>query len=339
MVRAGIVGVSGYSGKALLDVLLRHPQVRVTYVAANNTTGPLVDIWPDLRNRTTLVCEKFDFYKASEACDVIFLALPHTESMHAAGKLLKDGKKLIDLSADFRLSKSKEYKKWYGHEHVEPKLLSKAVYGLPELFREKIKKAQFIANPGCYPTAAILGLTPLVATGREDIDSIIIDAKSGVSGAGKKAIPSLMFTEVNENFKAYKVLEHQHTPEINQYLSKISSAPVDVSFVAHLLPNSHGILETIYLRLKSPMSLSDIYALYKKFYKTEPFVRVLPSGVQPETKYVVGTNFCDIGLALSQDRHLVVVTSAIDNLIKGAAGQAVQNMNIMFGFKETEGLL
>lgn len=339
MIRAGIVGVSGYSGKAVLDVLLRHPQVRVTYTAANSTTGVLSDIWPDLRSRTGLMCEKFDVFKAVEACDVVFLALPHTESMHCAGKLLKGGKKVIDLSADFRLSKSSEYKKWYAQEHLEPKLLSKAVYGLPELFRERIKKAQLIANPGCYPTAAILGLTPLVATGRDEIESIIIDAKSGVSGAGKKAIPGLMFVEVNENFKAYKVLEHQHTPEINQYLSRISSSPVDVTFVAHLIPNNHGILETIYVRLISPMSIGDVHTLYKKFFKTEPFVRVLPAGVQPETKHVVGTNFCDIGLAVSADRHLIVITSAIDNLIKGAAGQAVQNMNIMCGFNETEGLL
>lgn len=339
MIRAGIVGISGYSGKAVADVLLRHPNVRISYVAANNTTGSLEEIWPDLRNRTRLVCEKFDVKNATEACDVIFLALPHTESMHCAGKLLKAGKRVIDLSADYRLSKSSEYKKWYGHEHIEPKLLTKAVYGLPELFRERVKKAQLIANPGCYPTAAILGLTPLVATGREEIDSIIIDAKSGVSGAGKKSIPSLMFVEVNENFKAYKVLEHQHTPEIEQYLTKVSSAPVNVTFVAHLIPNNHGILETIYVRMKSPMSMKDIHTLYKKFYKTEPFVRVLPVGIQPETKHVVGTNFCDIGLAVSADKKMIVITSAIDNLIKGAAGQAVQNMNIMCGFKETEGLL
>ncbi len=210
---------------------------------------------------------------------------------------------------------------------------------MPELFREKIKKAGLIANPGCYPTAAILGLTPLVATSGEDVESIIVDAKSGVSGAGRKVSSNLMFVEVNENFKAYKVLEHQHTPEINQYLSKVSTKPVDVTFVAHLLPNSHGILETIYVRLKSPMTLNEIHTLYKKFYKTEKFVRVLPPGVQPETKNVVGTNFCDIGIAVNADKTLVVITSAIGNLVKGAAGQAVQNMNIMYNFKETEGLL
>lgn len=339
MIRAGIVGISGYSGKVAMDLLLRHPDVRVTYAAAQNTTGPLEDIWPNLRGRTKLVCEKFDVNKAIAACDVVFLALPHTESMNFVGKFLKAGKRVIDLSADYRLSKASVYKTWYGLEHKEPKLLSKAVYGLPELFREKIKKADLIANPGCYPTAAILGLTPLVATGAEDIDSIIVDAKSGVSGAGRKVSSNLMFVEVNENFKAYKVMAHQHTPEINQYLSKISSKPVDVTFVAHLLPNSHGILETIYVRLKSPMTLNQVHTLYKKFYKTEKFVRVLPLGTQPETKDVVGTNFCDIGLAVSADKTMVVITSAIDNLIKGAAGQAVQNMNIMYDFKETEGLL
>lgn len=339
MVRAGIVGISGYSGKAVLDILLRHSNVRITYAGANNTQGALEEIWPDLRNRTKLVCEKFDVQKAVHMCDVIFLALPHTESMNSVGKLLKAGKRVIDLSADYRLNKASEYKTWYGLEHKEPKLLSKAVYGLPELFRERIKKAHLIANPGCYPTAAILGLTPLVATGREDIESIIVDAKSGVSGAGRKTIPGLMFAEVNENFKAYKVLEHQHTPEINQYLSKIASSPIDVTFVAHLLPNNHGILETMYVRLKSPMSVHEVHTLYRKFYKTERFVRVLPIGGQPETKNVVGTNFCDIGLAVSGDKKLIVVTSAIDNLIKGAAGQAVQNMNIMYGFNESEGLL
>lgn len=339
MTRAGIVGVSGYSGKAVLDILLRHPQVRVTYAGANNTQGSIEDIWPDLRNRTQLYCEKFNPKNAAEMCDVIFLALPHTESMNCAGKLLSMGKKVIDLSADFRLRKPHEYKQWYGLEHKAPQLISKAVYGLPELFRERIKKSQFIANPGCYPTAAILALAPLVATGGETVDSITIDAKSGVSGAGRKALNSLMFVEVNENFKAYKVLEHQHTPEINQCLSLISSCLVDVTFVAHLLPNSHGILETIYIRLNSEITANEIQTLYKKFYKTETFVRVLPQGVQPETKNVVGSNFCDISIVVSQDKKLVVITSVIDNLIKGAAGQAVQNMNIMYQFKETEGLL
>lgn len=339
MLRVGIVGVSGYSGKAVLDILLRHPNVRVTYTGANNTQGAVGDIWPSLRGRTDLVCEKFDVKKASALSDVVILALPHTESMNHVGPLLKAGKKVVDLSADYRLDRANVYKTWYGHEHKEPKLLSKAVYGLPELFREKIKKAPLIANPGCYPTAAILGLAPIVATGMDEIESITIDAKSGVSGAGRKVIPGLMFPEVNENFKAYKVLEHQHTPEIDQYLTRIASQSVNVAFVAHLLPNNHGILETIYVRLKSPMSLKDVHGLYKKFYKTEFFVRVLPEGMQPETKNVVGTNFCDIGFAVSPDKKLVVITSAIDNLIKGAAGQAVQNMNIMCQFKETEGLL
>jgi N-acetyl-gamma-glutamyl-phosphate reductase len=339
MIRAGIVGIGGYTGKVALELLVGHPNVRVTYVAAQNTQGPIDEIWPNLRGRTKLVCEKFDVKKAIAQCDIVFLAMPHTEAMNFAGKLLKAGKRVIDLSADYRLSKASLYKTWYGVAHKEPKLLAKAVYGLPELFREKIKKAALIANPGCYPTAAILGLTPLVATNSEDIESIIIDAKSGVSGAGRKTSTNLMFVEVNENFKAYKVLEHQHAPEIDQYLSKIATKPVAVNFVAHLLPNSHGILETIYVRLKSPVSLNAVHTLYKKFYKTEKFVRILPPGVQPETKNVVGTNFCDIGFALSPDKTLVVITSAIDNLIKGASGQAVQNMNIMCNFKETEGLL
>ncbi len=337
-VRAGIVGVSGYTGKEVLSLLLKHPGVRLTYVAANNTQGPISEIYPEFLNRTTLVCQKFDIKEAAAKCDVVFLALPHTESMHVTPKLLKAGLKVIDLSADYRLKNAKVYKTWYGHKHTDAKNLSKAIYGLPELFRQKIKSASFIANPGCYPTAAILGLAPLVST-RKDIQSIVVDAKSGVSGAGRKASVGLLLAEANENFKAYKVLTHQHTPEIDQYLGQIAGSPVGVHFVAHLLPINRGILDTIYVQLSDGITLNQVHTLYKKFYKTEPFVRVHPLGAQPEVKNVAHTNFCDIGLAVSADKKMVVITSAIDNLVKGAAGQAVQNMNIMFGFSEVEGLL
>ena len=339
MIRAGIVGVSGYTGKEVLSILLKHPSVRLTYVAANNTTGAIGDIYPEYLNRTTLVCQKFDIHQAAKQCDVIFLALPHTESINVVPKLLARGLKVIDLSADFRLSSAATYEKWYAHQHHQPQLLKKAVYGLPELYRQKIQKATLVANPGCYPTAAILGLAPLVATVSKDIQSIIIDAKSGVSGAGRKAVLGLLHAEVNENFKAYKALTHQHTPEIEQYLSKLASKAVKVNFVAHLLPMMRGILDTMYVQLSKPMTLAQVHTLYKKFYKIEPFVRVHPAGNQPEVKNVNYTNFCDIGLTVSMDKKLVVITSAIDNLVKGAAGQAVQNMNIMYGLKETEGLL
>ena len=222
--------------------------------------------------------------------------------------------------------------------HFHAKNLKKAVYGLPELFRQKIKSADFIANPGCYPTAAILGLAPLVST-RRDIQSIVVDAKSGVSGAGRKASIGLLSSEINGNFKAYKVLGHQHAPEIEQYLSQLAGQATHVYFVAHLLPITRGILNTMYVQLKEGITLNQVHSLYKKFYKMEPFVRLHPLGNQPETKNVANTNFCDLGVMVSPDKKMVVITSAIDNLVKGAAGQAVQNMNIMYGFNEIEGLL
>ena len=337
-IRVGILGVSGYTGREAFALLLKHPGVRLTYVAANNTQGPMAEIYPEFLNRTTLVCQKFNFKEMVKKCDVAFLALPHTESMNVAPKLLKAGLRVIDLSADYRFKKISVYENWYGHRHMDKENLSKAVYGMPELFRQKIKTAGFIANPGCYPTAAILGLAPLVST-RRDIQSIVVDAKSGVSGAGRKATIDRLFTEANENFKAYKVLSHQHSPEIEQCLSQLAGKATHIHFVAHLLPITRGILNTMYVHLKQGITLNQVHSLYKKFYKIEPFVRVVPLGAQPETKNVANTNFCDIGLAVSPDKKMVVVTSAIDNLVKGAAGQAVQNMNIMYGFNEIEGLL
>jgi N-acetyl-gamma-glutamyl-phosphate reductase len=338
LVKVGIIGISGYSGCTLLDILLAHPLVRITYVGANSTKGPVGNIWPHLNKRTSLVCKKFDIKKAAEKCEIIFLAVPHTASMEITPKLLKNKVRVIDLSGDYRLRSSVVYQKWYGKAHKDPQGLSKAIYGLPELYREKIKKASLLSNPGCYPTAALLSLTPLVSTQTDAIESIFIDAKSGTTGAGKKATASLMFSSVNENFKAYKVCEHQHTPEIDQYLSRISGKQMSVTFVPHLLPIDRGILETIYVQLSKSVSLDKLVAVYKKFYKTEPFVRVLDKGQQPEIKNVTGTNFCDIGLAINQKKKVLVITAVIDNLMKGAAGQAVQNMNIMYGFNESEGL-
>ncbi len=339
MVRVGIVGISGFSGKVLLDILLNHKDVRVTYVAANSTTGRVDVIWPEFKNRTDLVCEKYSSDAAIAQCDVIFLALPHTESMNVVGKLLTADKKVIDLSADYRLKKLPVYKKWYKTDHKDPKNLAKAVYGLSEIYRAKVKKAKLLSNPGCYPTAALLALAPLVSIYPDKISSVAIDAKSGVSGAGKKNAEGFMFPFVNENFKAYRVLNHQHTPEISQYLSRMAAKAIDVTFVPHLLPVDSGILETIYVSLQGTIKLESLHALYYKFYKSDTFVRVLDIGQQPELRNVVRTNFCDIGLAISENRKMVVITSAIDNLVKGASGQAVQNMNIMYGFNETEGLL
>ncbi|HLD88538.1 MAG TPA: N-acetyl-gamma-glutamyl-phosphate reductase, partial [Candidatus Omnitrophota bacterium] len=300
ILKIGIAGVSGYTGKEALFLLLKHPRVRVTYVAANNTRGRVDAIYPEFSGRTDLVCQKFNIAQAVRHCDVVFLALPHTESMRVAGKLLKAGVKVIDLSADYRLKNTRVYERWYGRKHMDVQNVAKAVYGLPELFRQKIKTALLVANPGCYPTAAILGLAPLVMA--KAVVSVVVDAKSGVSGAGRKASLDLLSAEVNENFKAYKVLAHQHTPEIDQTLSQLAGKSMAVHFVAHLLPINRGILNTMYAHLKEGITLSQLRALYKKFYKTEPFVRVLPLGAQPEIKNVANTNFCDIGLAVSADK-------------------------------------
>jgi len=337
VINVGIVGISGYTGKMLFKILLTHPQARITYIAAGTTKGKVEDIHPEFAGQTQLVCDEFNLAKAASLCDLVFVAVPHTKSLEITPSLLKAKKRIVDLSADYRIKKSSVYEQWYGVAHSDAASLAKAVYGLPELYREDIKKADLIANPGCYPTAAILALAPLVSSDHKNITSITIDAKSGISGAGRKATLGLHFCEVNENFKAYKVLEHQHTPEINQCLSLLAGNVVDINFVAHLLPLNQGIYETIYVQLKKESSLSRIHQMYKKFYKTESFVRVLQLGQQPEIKNVVGTNFCDIGLAAKG--HLLVVTSAIDNLIKGASGQAIQNMNIMYGFNENTGLI
>ena len=339
MIRVGIVGISGFSGRVLLDILLRHKDVRVTYVAAHSTTGRVDAIWPVFANRTSLVCAKYDAAAAIDACDVVFLALPHTESMHVAGPLLAAGKRVIDLSADYRLKNRALYKKWYHADHTDPRNLARAVYGLPEVYRAQIKKAKFIANPGCYPTAALLALAPLVSMYPSAVASIAIDAKSGVSGAGRKSAEGLMYCFVNENFKAYRVLDHQHTPEIAQYLSRMAGKPMGLMFVPHLLPVDAGILETIYVQLNTKIGAKGLADCYRRFYSTETFVRFLGPGAQPELRHVVRTNFCDIALVGSADNRSVVITSAIDTLVKGASGQAVQNMNIMCGFNETEGLL
>ncbi len=338
MIRIGIVGISGYSGLTALELLLKHPQVRITYVSANNSSGRVDEIWPHLKRLTNLYCNKYDLSKAVANCDLLYLAVPHTVSLQITPQLLKAKIRVIDLSADYRLLETKTFKKWYGVAHTDQQNLKKAVYGLPEIYREKIKNANLIANPGCFPTAAILTLAPLITIKMESILSIIIDAKSGVSGAGRKVSLPMMFTELYDNFKAYKVLRHQHTPEIDHYLTQLADQDIKVTFVPHLLPIKRGILVTVYVALKRSLNLQNVIAIYKKFFKTEHFIRVLEEGKQPELKNVAGTNFLDIGIAISDDEKMLVLTGALDNLLKGASGQAVQNMNIMFGFPETMGL-
>lgn len=336
MINVGIIGVSGYSGKLILKILLQHPSTRITYIAADTTTGKLEDIHPEFTGKINLDCAPVNIEKAISLCDVCFIAVPHTQAMNIVPRFLSAQKKIIDLSADYRFSSRKEYEKWYQVPHSDYKNLSKAVYGLPELYREDIRKAVLVANPGCYPTASILALAPIIAIHAQDIAHITIDAKSGISGAGRKVTLEYMYTEMSQNLKAYKILSHQHTPEIFYYLKKISPAIPKINFVPHLIPMNLGIFETIYLCLKKSINTDKVFSLYRKFYKTEPFVRVLPPGKQPEIKNVLHTNYCDIGLTVKKD--MIVITSAIDNLMKGASGQAVQNMNIMCGFKENVGL-
>ncbi|OGX14929.1 MAG: N-acetyl-gamma-glutamyl-phosphate reductase [Omnitrophica WOR_2 bacterium RBG_13_41_10] len=342
MVNVAIVGVTGYAGEELLGILLKPPAVRITSVSAKiDKPLHISEIFPKFKNRIDLVCAQPNIKDIVADSELVFLALPHTVSMEIAPKLLNAGKRIIDLSADYRLGDIKVYKEFYHCEHKDKKNIPGAIYGLPELYRQDIKNASLVANPGCYPTAAILALSGVLAcdTGLLDLTTIFIDAKSGVTGAGRKIAEGFLFSEINEDFKAYKVDSHQHMPEINQELSKIAKKKIKVTFVPHLLPVNRGILETIYIKKTKKLKAKSqkLITLYKKFYNQEPFVRICQEGVFPRLKDVVGTNFCDIGIQEEADK--VIIVAAIDNLLKGASGQAVQNMNIMYKFPEQAGLL
>ncbi len=341
MVNIDIVGATGYTGQELIDILLDHPNVKITGLySTTQEPRAISDILPRLKNRTDLICKKLDTKElVASKSRVIFLALPHTYAMGIAADLMDADKYVIDLSADYRLKSTAVYEKFYNLKHKDKTNLSKAVYGLPEIYRDKIKSAKLIANPGCYPTAAILALAPLVAADSIDLDSIIIDAKSGTTGAGKKTTEELQFSEIDEDFKPYKVNIHQHMPEIEQELSKLSGKNLKAVFVPHLLPFKRGILETVYVHTgaKSKPTSQGIISLYKKFYKAETFIRIRKEADYPRLKDVVGTNYCDIAVGVFGKN--IIIVSAIDNLLKGAAGQAVQNMNIMLDYPEQTGLL
>lgn len=336
-----IVGATGYTGQELIDILLKHPKVRIAGLYST-TDEPIAisDIFPRFKNKTGLICKKFNKKELlNTKSEVVFLALPHTYSMDIVADLMLANKYVIDLGADYRLKSTSVYEQFYNKKHKDRANLSKAVYGLPEIYRQKIKNAKLIANPGCYPTAAILALAPLVATDFIELDSIIIDAKSGTTGAGKKAMQELQFSEVDEDFKPYKVNIHQHMPEIEQELSKLSGKNLKVVFVPHLLPLKRGILETIYVHTgaRCKPTTQGIISLYKKFYKTETFIRIRKEADFPRLKDVVGTNYCDIAIGVFGKN--IIIVSSLDNLLKGASGQAVQNMNIMLGYPEQMGLL
>jgi len=336
MIRVGVVGATGYTGEEIVKCLARHSGVEITSLSAIiDKPTKISELFPSLEGRCDIVCKELDIDEVAGVTDLVFLALPHRVSIKIAPEFIKRGKKVIDLSADYRLE-ADVYEEWYGAPQTDKENLKQAVYGLPELYRKDIKKAQLIANPGCYPTSIILAAAPLVKAGLVDEGDIIADSKSGVTGAGRKALLPLCFSEVNESLKAYKINAHQHKPEVNQELSKVAGKDVDILFAPHLIPMNRGILSTIYFKLKKKASVKDLAAAYKKMYKDEPFVRVKESGL-PEIKNIVNTNFCEIGMVVTGDRAVVV--SCIDNLLKGAAGQAVQNMNIMCGFDEKEGLL
>ncbi len=337
--KIAIVGSSGYTGGELYRILLHHRQVTVAAVTSEKSAGkPISDISPHLVALTGLVCEPLDPDTIAKKAEFIFLALPHVTAQEAAFRFHKLGKKVVDLSADYRLADPALYEKWYEHCHQYPALLKEAVYGLPEVHRERIKKAALIANPGCYPTGAILGLAPLVKKGIVDPTSIIIDSKSGVSGAGRSASLAHHYPEVNEGLMAYKIGTHRHTPEIEQELAGLGGTNIIVSFTPHLVPMNRGILTTIYGRFARETNAAQLHALYAEFFKNEPFIRLMPPGQFPNVRNVRGSNFCDIGVYSDARTGRAVIVTAIDNLVKGASGQAVQNMNLMMGFDETEGL-
>jgi len=335
MIKVGIVGGTGYTGVELLRLLAAHPQVALQVITSRADAGTLVSqMFPSLRGFVDMPFTHPD-QAHLEKCDLVFFATPNGIAMQQARGLLDSGVRVIDLAADFRIKEVSEWEKWYGMKHASPDLLGEAVYGLPEVNRAQIKSARLVANPGCYPTAVQLGFIPLLEAGVVALDSLVADAKSGVSGAGRKAEMAFLFSEAADNFKAYGVAGHRHLPEIRQGLMRVAGKQVGLTFVPHLTPMNRGIHATLYGRLKSE---ADLQALFEKRYANEPSVDVLPAGSHPETRSVRGTNCCRIAVHRPQGGDTVVVLSVIDNLVKGAAGQAVQNMNIMFGLMETTAL-
>lgn len=338
MIKAAIFGASGYTGQELIRILSGHPDVKLVAATSRRFAGQEVStVFPALQGLTALKYQNATPSEICRLCDVVFLALPHGVSMDMAPEFINAGKTVIDLSADYRLRDLKIYEVWYG-KHASAKFIKNAVYGIPELYRQKIKKTKFVANPGCYPTSIILGLAPALKKQLLDVSTIIADSASGVSGAGREPFAGSLFCEVDGGFKAYKVGKHRHLPEIEQELNALAGKKFAVSFTPHLLPVKRGILSTIYAKLKKDIALGDLHALYSSFYAGETFVRMCPEGVYPNISSVCGSNYCDIGLAVDPRTKRVIIMAAIDNLVKGAAGQAVQNMNIMCGFKEDTGL-
>ncbi len=341
----GLVGVTGYTGMELTRILAGHPGLELVRATSRSEAGrTLAELYPylsgpgDLGRMGALTVTQPDPADLASACELAFLAVPHKTAQEIAARLIALGVKVVDLSADFRLRDKASYEHWYATPHTEPSLLAEAVYGLPELYRAQMATARLIANPGCYPTSSILGLAPALASGLIHTGDIVIDAKSGTSGAGRKAGVGTLFCEVSDSFRAYNLTKHRHTPEIEQEVSLLAGAKVQLSFNTHLLPINRGILSTIYTRLSKPMSVQDVHAVYAERYADEPLVRVLPLGTLPETRWVRGTMFCDIGLCVDERLGRLIILSAIDNLCRGASGQAVLGANLMLGLPEAMGL-
>ena len=339
MINVGILGATGYAGVELIRLLIKHPDVKITCIVSQSYAGQnLSDIYPHLKGILDMTCDSLEIDTIAQKCEIVFTALPHGVSKAVIPELMQANVKVIDLSGDFRYNDEKVYEKWYGEPHTHPALLAQSVYGLPELHRNDIAKTTLVGNPGCYTTCSILALAPLLATQMIDPKSIIIDAKSGVSGAGRSLAQPLHFCECTENMKAYKIATHRHTSEIEQELSIIAKEDISLSFTPHLVPMKRGIIITVYANLQKACTTDALLDEYKKYYDGEFFIRIYKEGTLPETKYVAGSNFVDIGLVVDARLGRVIIVSALDNLIKGAAGQAVQNMNILAGICEQTGL-
>lgn len=340
MIKIGIVGASGYGGGELLRLLGRHPKAKVTLAVSGTYAGkPVSSAWPGQWKQSDLIFSPVDDGTQLQKCNVVFLAMDNGKAMTLAPRLLDAGVKIVDLSADFRLKNVELYPEWYGFEHLCPKISDEAIFGLPELNRSEIKHARLIANPGCYPTAAILALAPLIENKAIRLETIILDGASGVSGAGRSKFSlDYHYPELNESYSAYKIAgTHRHTPEMEQSFTQLAQSEVKVTFTPHLAPMSRGILMTCYANLIQKTTTERLQAMFKERYESEPFVVIYEEGL-PTTKHVLGSNRCHIGLKVDERTGRVVVISAIDNLVKGMAGQAIQNMNLLFGIEETAGL-
>lgn len=339
-VPVGIVGASGYGGVQLMRLLMEHPGVEIVYLGGESSAGkPFSDLYPHLSPFVDLKIESIDLDKIAADCQVVFLSLPNGLAYQMAPSLLAKGCKVLDLSADYRFFDVSTYKSWYGGDRTDQELASTTVYGLPELYRDRIAQAQLIGCPGCYPTASLLALAPLLKQGLILPETAIIDAKSGTSGGGRQAKVNMLLAEADSSLGAYGVARHRHTPEIEQICSDLAGHEVTIQFTPHLIPMVRGILATVYATMRDPgLEREDLITIYNAFYRNAPWVKILPSGTYPQTKWACGTNLCYIGLEVDSRTGRVIVMSAIDNLMKGQAGQAVQCLNLMMGWEETLGL-